>query len=327
MLKRTIAIVIFIIIVTFSYFIQASNSQAALPLNNYSELKPKKEILVDIADNTEFKVMSYNVLYGFNHGKQIDTGVDWITSQQPDFLALQEMKGFNQARITKIAKRWGHEYSYFYKRKPGLPLAFSSRFPISKVKHLDKDIKRGFLHLESNGINFIVVHMTSQKLSARQTETTYISTTIKQLIADGKKLIVLGDFNAMSPLDSKRIANMKFLLQEMRETPKKRHNLNHNEFDTSILQSYYDLGLVDTSYHLLNGTNKEHKLIGTFPTLAAKKATSRQVQLQRLQRIDFILSSPKLINQIIATDIINGQDFPILDQISDHYPLVLTLKF
>ncbi len=282
-------------------------------------------LLAATAQAKPLKVISYNVLYGFNHGKKIDAGANWIASQHPDFLALQEMKGFNQARLTKVAKHWGHEYSYFYKRKPGLPLAFSSRFPISNIKHLDKGVKRGFLHLESNGISFIVVHMTSQKLSARQTEFAYISSTIKRLIAEGKKLIVLGDFNAMSPLDTHRIANLKFLLHEMRDIPKKRYNLNNNEFDTSILQSYYDLGLVDTSYHLLDGTDIAHKLIGSFPTLAAKKATNRQVQLQRLQRIDFILTSPNLVKNIIAADILNGQDFPILEQVSDHYPLVITL--
>jgi exonuclease III len=91
------------------------------------------------------------------------------------------------------------------------------------------------------------------------------------------------------------------------------------------MQSYYDLGLVDTSHHQLNGTNKTHKLLGSFPTLAAKKATNRQVQLQRLQRIDYILSSQNLINNIITADIMNWQNSLVLEQISDHYPVVLTL--
>ncbi|WP_019026087.1 endonuclease/exonuclease/phosphatase family protein [Colwellia piezophila] len=281
--------------------------------------------LTGTAQAITLKVMSYNVLYGFNHGKQLAAGSEWIASQQPDFLALQEMKGFSSERLSEVAKRWGHKHSYFYQRKPGLPLAFTSRLPISQIEHLDKRIKRGFLHLESGGINFIVVHMTSQKLTARQAETAYISGIIKQLITDGKKLIVLGDFNAMSPLDVKRIVSLQPLLKEMRDSVKKRRNLNNNQFDTSILQSYYDLGLHDSSYHQLRGTDKAHKLMGTFPTLVAKKSTDRQVQKQRLQRIDYILSSPNLANKIFAADIVNWHDAKILDQISDHYPVVMVL--
>ena len=78
--------------------------------------------------------------------------------------------------------------SYFYKRPKGLPLAFSSRFPITEVEELDEGVNRGFLLLKSGGIYFIVVHMTSQKLSARRTESAYISKTIKKLLNEKNDL-------------------------------------------------------------------------------------------------------------------------------------------
>ena len=82
------------------------------------------------------KIITYNVLYGFNHGKNIKDGQAWLKAQQADFIALQEMKGFDANKFAKLAKSWGHEHSYFYKRPQGMPLAFSSRFPISEVEEL-----------------------------------------------------------------------------------------------------------------------------------------------------------------------------------------------
>ena len=289
-----------------------------------------KDTVISDSNNNSLKIMSYNVLYGFNRGDNVELGSKWIKSQQPDFLALQEMKGFNQARFNKQAKGWGHDHSYLYKGKKGQPLAFSSRFAIDDIEPLEAPTGRIFLSLESAGIHFVVVHLTSQKLSARKIETSFISKHIHKLLLEGKKLVVLGDFNAMSPKDSKRLASMDILLAEMHDIVKKRKNLNNNEFDTSILQSYYDLGLHDSTYHHLTGTHKANKLNGSFPSLAAKKATSREVQQHRLERIDYILTSENLVNNIVNADILNWTDSmhknsSVLDEVSDHYPLILEL--
>jgi len=315
------------IILLFSFVTGSTTTFATA--NNRSKINANL-ISENASSATSLKVMSYNVLYGFNHGKKIELGSNWINAQQPDFVALQEMKGFNQARFSKQAKTWGHEHSYLYKGKKGLPLAFSSRFAINSITPLEAPTGRIFLSVESKGIHFIVVHLTSQKLSARKQETAFISEHINKLLLEGKKLVVLGDFNAMSTKDNKRLASMDVLLTEMREIVKKRKNLNNNQFDTSILQSYYDLGLHDSTYHHLSGTDKSDKLIGSFPSLAAKKATSRKVQQHRLIRIDYILTSKNLVKNIVNADILNWTDTAqgkesVLDEISDHYPLVLEL--
>ena len=294
-----------------------------------------KVIAVGSADNlkqestTPLKVMSYNVLYGFNHGKQIDAGAKWIASQSVDFLALQEMYKFTPERLSMLAKRWGHQHSYYYKRKPGkgISLAFTSKFPINDVQILEEGVNRGFLLLESGGIHFIVVHLTSQRLGDRQQESSYISSTIKQLIEAGEKLVVLGDFNAMSALDHQRHSNMEIELQAMRDHPKKRLNLNANNFDTSILKSYYELGLYDSTYYQLIDSDKKDKLIGTWPSMAVKKVTSKEIQQQRFMRIDYILTSQNLVDNIIDADVLNRSDAQVLDQISDHYPVIMKLKY
>jgi len=265
------------------------------------------------------KIISYNVLYGFNHGKTIQQGVEWIKGQAPDMIALQEMKGFDQKKFAKLAKTWGHEFSCLYKRKPGMPLAFSSKFPIAEVKELNEGVNRGFLLLKSGDIYFIVVHMTSQKLSARQTESAYIAKTIFKLLQERKRLVVLGDFNALSGLDQDYLSSKKVLLEQMRENPKKRANLNQNEFDTSILQGFYDLGLKDLCHEKLKGSET---LKGSFPTMLLEKIASKEIQHDALQRIDFILTSSELADSLLSADIPKGG---ILEKVSDHYPLVIEL--
>jgi exodeoxyribonuclease III len=266
------------------------------------------------------KVISYNVLYGFNHGKNIEQGRQWLKDQGADFIALQEMKGFNQEKFAKLAKTWGHEYSYFYQRKPGLPLAFSSRFPISEVQELDKGVNRGFLKLKCNGIHFIVAHLTSQRLSARKQESNYMASHIKELLKKDEKLIVLGDFNALSHLDFERLSELDELLNEMRQNPKKRPNLNDGFFDTSIMTTFDDLGLVDVCHEKLG---RSEVLKGSFPTTLLEKIPSREVQEKHLRRIDFVLADPITAKKVLKADIPKGGS---LEKISDHYPLVIDLE-
>ena len=271
---------------------------------------------VHVAYSAPMKLISYNVLYGFNHGKAVKMGSQWLKEQNADMIALQEVKGFDTQSFSKLAKTWGHDFSYFYKRQPGLPLAFSSKQPISEVAELDEGVKRGFLLLKSGGVYFVVVHMTSQRLSARQTETAYISSTIKRLLKDKKPLVVLGDFNAMSSLDQGHLLKQKVLLKQMRENPKKRQNLNNNEFDTSILKVFYELGLRDTCYEKLQGSVS---LEGSFPSMLLEKISTKDIQKKAFQRIDFILTSSDLAERAKRADIPKDG---ILDKISDHYPVI-----
>lgn len=264
------------------------------------------------------KIISYNVLYGFNHKKSIDEGVAWVADQKPDVIAFQEFRGFSKETLQGFAKQWGHDHVHLYKRSPGMPLAISSKFPITEVEEISKGIKRGFFVAKSADIHFVVIHMMSQKLSARKKELQLISTTVKKLQQENKKVIVLGDFNSLSPLDKNYLATKTKRLKEMQE--KKSANLNNGQFDYSILQGFYDLGLVDVCHEKLKGSPILH---GSFPTTVAKKVSSPQIQEEMLVRIDFMLMSPDLAKAVTKADIPKGG---ALEKISDHYPVIVEIK-
>ncbi|MDD7985454.1 endonuclease/exonuclease/phosphatase family protein [Lentisphaera marina] len=265
------------------------------------------------------KIISYNVLYGFNHGKSIEVASQWLKEQEADFVALQEVKGFSADKFAELAKTWGHDYSYFYNRKPGMPLAFSSRFPITEVEELHQGVKRGFLKLKCHGYSFMVVHMTSQRLTAREQELTYMSSQIKDLLKKDEGLIVLGDFNSFSHLDLDRLSELDDLLKEMRQNPKKKANLNKGHFDVSIMSSFDELGLVDLCHEKLFG---KEAIKGSFPSTLLEKIPNREVQEKHLRRIDFVLSDQKTAKKLLKADIPKGG---ALETISDHYPVIIEI--
>ncbi len=50
------------------------------------------------------RVLTYNVLYGFNHGKAQEIGSKWGADKKPDIVAKQELNNFKKATLEKIVK-------------------------------------------------------------------------------------------------------------------------------------------------------------------------------------------------------------------------------
>ena len=122
-------------------------------------------LLIDYSACSQIKeslsIVSYNVLYGFNHGTAEKNAVQWIQKERPDVIAFQELKGYSKIRFKELAEKWQHNYTYLWKRtKASQPIAISSNKPITSVKEIKKQKSdRGYLIAESYGIHFIIVHL------------------------------------------------------------------------------------------------------------------------------------------------------------------------
>ena len=267
-----------------------------------------------------FKIITYNTLYGFNHGKSNKIGYQWIKEQAPDVIALQEMKKFSQEKLAKAAKTWGHDYVHYYQRKPGQPLAVTSKYPITEIKPLTaKGIKRASLLFKVENIYFINLHLTSQTVADRAKESKQLSGVIKNLIADGKQLVVLGDFNALSPLDKPYLDTMSTMLKVYQDHPKKIKNLTNNQFDYTVIQRFLDTGLVDSCYQKLKGSPV---LNGSFPTTVLEKIATEQDHKDALHRLDYVLMTPELAAKVTSANIPREG---VVNKISDHYPVIVEL--
>lgn len=263
-----------------------------------------------------FRVMTYNVWLGFNKKQNLDAGAKWIASQNCDVLALQELKGFNQQRLEEAAKKWGHDYVLIFDRKGGFPQGLTSKTPIDKIEQIqpENDPKlRGTLHCKTAGIHFFVVHFDPRNYLRRQKEATVVVERMKPLMEAVEKVVVLGDFNSHSRSDKAALEGQTALLEKWkaREGGSFRTFDEEGNLDFSVLQMFFDAGLVDPS----------ETPLPTFPTrlLFGDMRSDEFSGLQ--QRIDFILLSPPL-----KTGRICYPRDPVLDEISDHYPVILELK-
>jgi len=260
------------------------------------------------------KIITYNVLYGFNHQKNMKEGAEWIKQQDPDVLALQELNGFNNQKLLNMAKQWNQDYAVILKEE-GFPVGLTSKTPIEVVEKRTRGFTHGYLHCKTKGIDFIVLHLNPHSYAIRQKEADMIVMKVKKLLSENKNVVVLGDFNSFSASDKERMLPKIDLL----EGQKKWKNLNQGQFDYSVMDRFDKSGLIDICDRLLPASDSQRF---TFPSKIVKYAKTKQVQMKFSRRIDYIWMDPNLADQ--CTSVMISRD-SILDSISDHFPIIATI--
>ena len=264
---------------------------------------------------TLMKIITYNVLYGFNHQKSVKDGADWIDRQNPDVLAWQELNGFTQQKLKKMAIQWKHNHAVILK-ETGFPVGLTSKTPIETMEKRTRDFTHGYLHCRTAGIHFLVVHLDPHSYLRRQEEADIIVEKVKRLLAGNKYVVVLGDFNSLSSSD-KGILNEK---SDLLESQKKSKNLNKGQFDYTVMERFKEAGLIDICDRYLARADTQRF---TFPTKIITYATKEESQKKFSRRIDYILldqnSAAKCTLALIPRE-------EILDSISDHFPVIITIR-
>ena len=122
------------------------------------------------AQKRSFRVLTYNVCEGL----KMDTTaskerfVAWMRELDPDLAALQEMNGFTQARLEKLAAAYGHSHAVLLK-DTGYPVALTSKYPIV-AKRVTDNMHHGFLIARTGGYNIVVAHLSPFSWRKRQQE-------------------------------------------------------------------------------------------------------------------------------------------------------------
>ena len=275
------------------------------------------------------KVITYNVLYGFHHNTTEHIAVKWLLNEAPDVLVLQELKGYNLDKLQTLALKWGHAYCYLWNR-PGSaqPLAITSKSPITNletIKISEKD--KGFLVAKTYGITFMNVHLHPNNVLRRKEEATSVISRYKQLTEKGEDVIILGDFNAMSPFDQSDISKqINTRLNRAIEKGKCSDLVAKcTDWDYSVMQSFYDANLSDiVDGYLINKTDLIHKKVyGTFPTMASININDEETRSQHLHRLDHVLMANSSRFNIESVRIVQDE---ITETISDHYPVVVYIE-
>lgn len=274
------------------------------------------------ASKSSLKVMSYNIWNGFDWGKDEDRHekfINWINSKKPDVLALQELCGYTEEKLSEDAKQWGHDYSIILKTD-GYPVGLTSNKPIKLKEKAREGLWHGMLYTETWGIDFFVVHLSPADRNFRYREAGIIIEKIQNI--ENKKYIVLGDFNAHSPFDGDQDLADNSLLERVRKSDQKNekhNNLMDEQFDYSVISSFLALPLIDVTQRFVNAqvrfTYPSESLIGTWQT--------KESVIKNRGRIDYILVSRDLGILCSGVKVFNGEDTTLL---SDHFPLMATFK-
>ena len=264
------------------------------------------------------KIMSYNILTGFDWGKDSlreKKLITWVQSQQPDVVALQELCGFTQDKLEIVARKWGHSYAQILKTE-GYPVGITSNKPIQLKEKLREELWHGMLHCETWGIDFYVVHLSPADWKFRRKEAKIITQKIKA--CRNKNHIVLGDFNAHSPFDGDFDLKYPYQLERVRRSDlknEKYQNLMDGQFDYSVISTFLAMPLIDVCQPYVPLETRT-----TFPTPVNVGTWLTEEEMPKTKcRLDFILASPALSLNCTRANIFNGKETQYL---SDHYPVV-----
>ncbi|WP_236980485.1 endonuclease/exonuclease/phosphatase family protein [Membranihabitans maritimus] len=261
------------------------------------------------------KVISYNIW----EGMKMDTTEgkvkfsEWIKSQDPDVLALQEVNYFTQSKLENIARSYGHPYAVLLK-ETGYPVAITSKFPIVNVEKVLDNMHHGFIKAEIEGVSYMVVHLSPHKYWKRREEVKTILSTIDHNPTK-EDWVILGDFNSLSP-GNEAFYKTSGLVERMKESAARyssHENLEDGKLDYEVIRQVEENGYVDIVGHSMENVDF------SFPT----KSILKDGDKASLRRIDYIFLSPGLENSVTNARIIKD-DFT--DMYSDHYPVMVELK-
>src|SRR5690625_4105028 len=162
------------------------------------------------------KVVSFNIEYGMrsDRANNYDNFVRWVDSVAPDILMLQEVNGFRQHSLERLADRWGHKYVITnVKATDNFPVAITSKYPIESGRRMTMHVSHGaiFATLKGTDLNIIVTHLWPQSYwhvegdnlgnDYRLHEINIILDSTVRKYPDESKWIFAGDFNSLDKKD------------------------------------------------------------------------------------------------------------------------------
>lgn len=252
------------------------------------------------------KVIAYNVLIGFNHGTKLKETAEWLTRQDPDVILFQEIARQDSASFAELAKLWGHSYAAVAKPGTDYSIALTSKRPFEMIETRTDGLHHGYVLAKIDGIYYMSIHLSPFKYKVRIGETALYMERLKPLLDAGEKVVMMGDFNNLSPYDAPEYDKNEKLLEASRASDAKNahiENLNNGQFDYRATQQLLDGGLEDVCYTYMKNNNIKPR-VG--------------------RRIDMAFLSKNLL-PAVEKAYIDTTDYDLFKSLSDHFPVILTL--
>ncbi|MBD3338625.1 MAG: hypothetical protein GF353_05935 [Candidatus Lokiarchaeota archaeon] len=273
--------------------------------------KPDNKFPID----SNLRILTYNVWYGFTKvPDRKSLWLDWMKSQNPDIVFLQELNEYNPELLKKDAEFWGHQFSVLLKQD-GFPTGVTSKYPIEDIQRYLEGFHHGLIRTKIKGIYFYCVYLHPSNWEFRKNEINLILDDIRKL-PENANIVLAGDFNTFSPHDKSYYSHQ--LLEPFfakRDKEYNEQNLNGESLDYTVLLTLIDNGFSDLEYLM---RNDEYTFTGTFPTLIEKP-----IDHGHHRRLDYVFSTSELSNYVHRASIISNDTTQIL---SDHLPIIVDFE-
>jgi len=273
--------------------------------------------------NAKLKVITYNTWNGFHQMSRYGNNdtlrkqkfIEWIRRQEADVVALQELMGFSADKLHELGNQVGLPNTVLLKSS-GYAVGLASKHPIELIERKIKGMHHGFLHCQVQDIHFFVVHFSPSSYKMRRKEADTILHRINRDVPSDGEILVLGDFNAVSPYDSSYLnrhpaVRNRYLRGDRNKMPEE-GNLANRAFDFQVLNKFLKKGFKDLVYQ--DDSRNYHRI--SFPTPALAPGAEWE---ERGHRIDYILAMPDL-GKLCKKALIPHTE--LTRQISDHFPVV-----
>ena len=262
------------------------------------------------------KIISYNIYVGMkmDTSKGKTAFANWVRKQQPDVLGLQEVTGFTQASLEKLAKSYGHAYAVLLVEGEKYPVAITSKFPITNVQKVTDNMDRGFIQATIKGKTFVVLHFSPFDYRTRRTEVDLLLANVVHQ-PKIKDWIIMGDFNSFSAVDSMAYQDGR-LVENLRKYEQKYapiEKLIDGKIDYQVIDKMMNAGFYDAL------KIKHSEFIKTVHPKRFEPKGSPDVPT----RIDFIFVSKKSKNKVTNAEVLVDE---FTDNFSDHYPMMMQLQ-
>jgi endonuclease/exonuclease/phosphatase family metal-dependent hydrolase len=248
------------------------------------------------------KILQYNVFEGCQDEKKLPLLLDFLWTEEVDIAGFNELNGWSTAEFQKRMEMAGLCHTALFEMETSpFYIGLASRYPIEIIEKNEVDFHHGYLHARTNGIHFLITHLSPKDAAAREQEAEKIAKTVKQV---EEPFIVMGDLNTLSQSDG---AFYESQIATLLDHPRLvRKFMKNGVINTGPMDILLKAGLADTIEN-----------DGFQPTVPT--AMNDDVMHALPMRLDYIL-----VNELIESKnphtavVVNEQT----DKISDHFPII-----
>ncbi|MGV3464601.1 MAG: endonuclease/exonuclease/phosphatase family protein [Heyndrickxia sp.] len=252
-------------------------------------------------------ILQYNILDGCQGSDRMNGITNWICRHSFDVIGLNEVNGWTKEQFATLARKWGFDYQHLLRMNSSpYSVGIVSEYPIDVIEEDEKNFYHGLLHVKIRDIHFFIVHFSPEDSIYREKEAQHIVEKIKDLKKE--KIIIMGDFNTLSPLDMERYDRENVLERFKKRDGLVRKYLKGNSLNYAPMKILLDTGFHDPAAKI------KHNY--TIPTELVTSVHGAKL------RLDYILVNDLLLHQnpVAGTFIDNDTD-----RLSDHYPIFCKL--